>query len=337
MDDEVAEQAAHWFLCNREGDLSAAQRAEFMAWMKGSPEHVRAYLNALHLHRQVGAAMSVHPQEQGSRAVLQMLPATAKVVPLFAAPVPAPRAVVATRTRRPLWRRVAAVACGLLLVAGLLPWLMPREQMLVAGHGQLREVVLADRTQVRLNADSRLRVTIGWFSRRVELLQGEATFDIAADRRPFQVRVGDLQIRDIGTVFDVSRRLQSTRIGVVSGEVEVWTAGDGQRRLAQLPAGQVVQVDHLSHAVQPLEIPVAMLLDWQQRRVSFRDERLDEVAAAFNRHNQVQVRVTDDVARAARLSGSLEAHRVAALQAFLQRDARFVIRREQDTVWVSSR
>jgi transmembrane sensor len=80
-----------------------------------------------------------------------------------------------------------------------------------------------------------------------------------------------------------------------------------------------------------------MLLDWQQRRVSFRDERLDEVAAAFNRHNQVQVRVTDDVARAARLSGSLEAHRVAALQAFLQRDARFVIRREQDTVWVSSR
>ncbi len=337
MDDEVAEQAAHWFLCNREGDLSAAQRAEFMAWMKGSPEHVRAYLHALHLHRQVGAAMSVHPQEQGSRAVLPMLPATAKVVPLFAAPVPAPRAVVATRTRRPLWRRVAALACGLLLVAGLLPWLMPREQMLVAGHGQLREVVLADRTQVRLNADSRLRVTIGWFSRRVELLQGEATFDIAADRRPFQVRVGDLQIRDIGTVFDVSRRLQSTRIGVVSGQVEVWTAGDGQRRLAQLPAGQVVQVDHLSHAVQPLEIPVAMLLDWQQRRVSFRDERLDEVAAAFNRHNQVQVRVTDDVARAARLSGSLEAHRIAALQAFLQRDARFVIRREQDTVWVSSR
>ena len=124
---------------------------------------------------------------------------------------------------------------------------------------------------------------------------------------------------------------------MVSGEVEVWTAGSGQRRLAQLPAGKVVQVDHRSHAVQPLEIPVSMLLDWQQRRVSFRDERLDEVAAAFNRHNQVQVRLTDDAARAARLSGSLEAHRVAALQAFLQRDARFVIRREADTVWVSSR
>lgn len=119
MDDEVAEQAAHWFLCNREGDLNAAQRAEFMAWMKGSPEHVRAYLNALHLHRQVGAAMSVHPQEQGSRAVLQMLPATAKVVPLFAPPAPVPRTVVASRTRPPLWRRGAAVACCLLLVGAV--------------------------------------------------------------------------------------------------------------------------------------------------------------------------------------------------------------------------
>ncbi|PJL12412.1 FecR family protein [Stenotrophomonas indicatrix] len=337
MDDEVAEQAAHWFLCNREGDLSAAQRIEFMAWMKRSPEHIRAYLHVLHVHRQVGAVMVAYGQEQGDRAAQPELPATAKVVPLFAVPVPVPRAVVASRSRRPLWRRVAAVACCLLLVAGLVPWLMPREQMLIAGHGQLREVVLADRTQVRLNADSRLRVNIGWFSRRVELLSGEATFDIAADHRPFEVQVGDLRIRDIGTVFDVSRRLQSTRIGVVSGEVEVWTAGSGQRRLAQLPAGKVVQVDHRSHAVQPLEIPMSMLLDWQQRRVSFRDERLDEVAAAFNRHNQVQVRLTDDAARAARLSGSLEAHRVAALQAFLQRDARFVIRREADTVWVSSR
>lgn len=88
MDDEVAEQAAHWFLCNREGDLSAAQRIEFMAWMKRSPEHIRAYLHVLHVHRQVGEVMVAYGQEQGDRAALPELPATAKVVPLFAVPVP---------------------------------------------------------------------------------------------------------------------------------------------------------------------------------------------------------------------------------------------------------
>src|SRR2546427_7825009 len=35
------------------------------------------------------------------------------------------------------------------------------------------------------------------------------------------------------SVFDVSRRLQSTRIGVVSGEVEIWSQGADARRLAR--------------------------------------------------------------------------------------------------------
>jgi transmembrane sensor len=232
---------------------------------------------------------------------------------------------------------VAAAACAALLGVGLVPPLMPTEQLYSADHGELRELVLPDQTHVRLNADSRLRARMGWFSRRVELLQGEATFDIAPDRRPFEVQVNGLQIRDIGTVFDVTRRLQGTRIGVVSGEVEVWSQGADARRLAQLGKGRVVQVDARSHAVESLDVPLSMLLDWQQRKVSFLDERLDEVAAAFNRHNQVQVRVLDEGAASARLSGSLDAHRIGALQAFLERDPRFVVRREGDTVRVGSR
>ncbi|HEL7751278.1 TPA: FecR domain-containing protein, partial [Stenotrophomonas maltophilia] len=231
----------------------------------------------------------------------------------------------------------AAAACVALLGVGLVPQLMPTEQLYSADHGELRDLVLPDQTQVQLNADSRLRVRMSWFSRKVELLQGEATFDIARDRRPFEVQVNGLKIRDIGTVFDVSRRLQSTRIGVVSGEVEVWSQGRDATRLAQLGEGRVVQVDTRSHAVESLDMPLSMLLDWQHRKVSFLDERLDEVAAAFNRHNQVQVRILDEGAASARLSGSLDAHRIGALQVFLERDPRFVVRREGDTVRVGSR
>jgi len=259
----------------------------------------------------------------------------AKVVPLFGSVHAPPRAV--PRRGRARWWMAAAAACIALLGVGLVPQVMPTEQLYSAGQGELRDVVLPDQTQVRLNADSRLRVRMGWFSRKVELLQGEATFDIARDRRSFEVQVNGLQIRDIGTVFDVSRRLQSTRIGVVSGEVEIWSQGADARRLAQLGEGRVVQVDARSHSVESLDVPLSMLLDWQQRKVSFLDERLDEVAAAFNRHNQVQVRVLDEGAASARLSGSLDAHRIGALQAFLERDPRFLVRREGDTVRVGSR
>ncbi|MDL5364765.1 FecR domain-containing protein [Xanthomonas sp. NCPPB 2654] len=334
MDGTVAEQAARWFLLNREAALSEPQRLAFLDWMQRSPEHVREYLRALHLHRQVGAAMGMARQEAVApdRAVHGTL---AKVVPLFAsAPrTPAPR----MRRARRGWMLAAAAACIALGLGFGLLHLQPQALLLTAGHGQLRDLRLADGTQLRLNADSVVRVRMGWLSRRVELLQGEATFDIAADRRPFLVQVDGLQIRDIGTVFDVSRRLQGTRIGVMSGEVEVWRSGTDARRLAQLDAGRVVLVDHGSGAVQRLDMPASMLLDWQQRKVSFLDERLDEVAAAFNRHNTVQVVVEDAAAASVRLSGSLDAHRVAALQAFLQRDARFAVRRDGDTVRVSSR
>ncbi|HIE5094804.1 FecR domain-containing protein [Stenotrophomonas maltophilia] len=331
--DEIAGEATEWFLCNREGPLSEAQRLAFLDWMRRSPEHVRAYMGALALHRQVGEALQLPLPEEAPPPPRQA--ASAKVVPLFAR-TPPPVSDL-PRRHRTRWIAVAAAACIALLAAGLLPQVMPAEQIYSADHAELRDLVLPDRTQVRLNADSRLRVRMGWFSRRVELLQGEATFDIARDRRPFEVRVNGLQIRDIGTVFDVSRRLQGTRVGVVSGQVEIWSRGASARRLAALGEGRVVEVDARSHAVQSLDLPLSMLLDWQQRKVSFLDERLDEVAAAFNRHNAVQVRVLDEGAASARLSGSLDAHGIGALQAFLERDPRFVVRREGDTVRVGSR
>lgn len=327
------EQAGQWFLLNRDGALSSAQQQAFLAWLQRSPAHVRAYLRSLHLHRQIGAALAARPAQRASAAPPRSA-AGSKVVPLFAN---APAQRRGQRPRRRLWQAAAAVATISLLAGLLLSQQWPAQQLISAGHGELREVVLADNSRLRLNADSAVRVRMGWRQRQVELLQGEASFDVAADRRPFQVQAGQLRVRDIGTVFDVSRRLQSTRIGVVSGEVEVWGGDQASRRLARLDAGQVVLVDNRSFAVQTLDMPASMLLDWQQRKVSFLDERLDEVALAFNRHNTMQVVIDDELAAAQRLSGSLDADRLAALQAFLARDPRFVVQRQGDRLHVGSR
>ena len=47
--------------------------------------------------------------------------------------------------------------------------------------------------------------------------------------------------------------------------------------------------------------------------------------------------IEDDAAAAMRLSGSLDADRIVALQAFLVRDPRFKVQRRGDTVHVHSR
>lgn len=168
--------------------LDEAERIAFLDWMKRSPEHVRAYMHALALHRQVGEALQSPLPEEAPAPPRQ---AAAKVVPLFDSAPAAPHAAPLRRRTRG-WV-MAAAACIALLGVGLVPQLIPTEQLYSADHGELRDLVLPDRTQVRLNADSRLRVRMGWFSRKAELLQGEATFDIARDRRPFEVQVNGLR------------------------------------------------------------------------------------------------------------------------------------------------
>lgn len=329
----VADQAVRWFILNREGPLDDASKVEFLSWMKCSPEHVREYLRALHIHGQVGAAVA--SLRYDARGVDGLSEPSGKVVSLFAdAP---PRTEPAVRRLPRWWRALAVAACLVVALWVVVPVMRPAESMLISGHGELREFELPDHTKVRLNADSRVRIRMWWWSRQVELLRGEATFDVGKSWRRFEVRVPGLRIRDIGTRFDVSRRLQGTRIGVVSGEVEVWGDGADKSRLAQLGAGRVVQIDDGSHAVRDLDLPVSMLLDWQQRKISFRDERLDEVAREFNRYNQMQIVIEDEAAASMRLSGSLDADRIAALQGYLKRDPRFLIRQDQGTVRISSR
>ncbi|HEY0341766.1 MAG TPA: DUF4880 domain-containing protein, partial [Steroidobacteraceae bacterium] len=41
---EIYEQASDWFVEFRAGDVDAARRTEFDAWVRVSPEHLRAYL-----------------------------------------------------------------------------------------------------------------------------------------------------------------------------------------------------------------------------------------------------------------------------------------------------
>lgn len=149
------------------GVLDKAGRVAFLDWMKRSPEHVRAYMRALALHRQVGEALQ---SPLADEALVPPRQVAAKVVPLFGSVHAPPRAV--SRRGRARWWVAAAAACITLLGVGLVPQVMPTEQLYSAGQGELRDLVLPDQTQVRLNADSRLRVRMGWFSRRVELLQG---------------------------------------------------------------------------------------------------------------------------------------------------------------------
>lgn len=122
----------------------------------------------------------------------------------------------------------------------------PVEQSMVrqvVPAGQVMHLRLKDGTVVDLAAGASLEYPALFNdSARIVALKGDARFDVAhSDNKPFVVRAGDLQVRVLGTTFNVQSfdTDRYARIALFEGRVEV-EKGD---RLLQVVPGQVLVYD----------------------------------------------------------------------------------------------
>ncbi|MCC8035201.1 MAG: FecR domain-containing protein [Rikenellaceae bacterium] len=107
--------------------------------------------------------------------------------------------------------------------------------------GQRAVITLSDGTSVQLNARSVLEYP-SVFSKdsREVILRGEGFFDVARDgRRPFRVRTSDMDVKVLGTQFDVmAYEGRSHQVSVLEGTVEV-AVKDGTEKMILLPGNTV--------------------------------------------------------------------------------------------------
>src|SRR4029077_9414852 len=117
------------------------------------------------------------------------------------------------RFRRPFFAAAHAFA---VVIGGAVWWQAHRYPLYSTDIGERRSITLADGSTVDLNARSQLRVEFSKSERRVELLDGQALFQVAKDKqRPFIVHSGDATVRAVGTQFDVYRKDSGTTITVL--------------------------------------------------------------------------------------------------------------------------
>jgi transmembrane sensor len=88
--------------------------------------------------------------------------------------------------------------------------------------GGLHTLDLPDGSVVHLNTDSRVEVQFTRAQRRVRLARGEAHFTVAKNSaRPFVVMAGDIEMRAVGTAFNVRLHPSTVEVLVTEGAVEV--------------------------------------------------------------------------------------------------------------------
>ncbi|WP_313343446.1 FecR domain-containing protein [Stenotrophomonas sp.] len=328
--------AAHWHAVQRQGDVSPAQQRAFMDWLLVSPDHLREYLAISEVAGALGDALRTMPIDLDA---LLAAPAPGSVSDnVVALPLRRTGTANATPTPRPRRRLPGmAVAAALLLAVGIAaPLAWPQTTHYVAAHGAPRQILLSDHSVVHLNAASELSVRMSLFDRRVELERGQASFVVAADRRPFAVHAGGLQVTDIGTTFDVSLLREQARIAVSEGRVQVRGDSGRGRLLADLSAGKVAQVDYRDQRVQLRDEDAASMTAWWQGRIVFRDEPLRDVADRFNRSNAVRLQISDE-AGALRLTGNLHGGDLGSLRAFLDQQPTLQTQEQADGIHVRMR
>lgn len=223
---QIYEEAGDWLVKNREGDLDAQEKTRFDAWLRESPQHVRAYLEISAVWEDVASlapSQNAAPEELITRAR-----AEENIVPLESASALRPPGVgEAGSCQRtvPILGKVGLfysfAASVLLIVAGT--WLYNQRNTYSTGVGEQRSIALVDGSSIELNSRSRVRVRFSTTERDIDLIRGQALFRVAKNPlRPFVVSTNGTQVRAIGTEFDVYRRISDTVVTVVEGQVAVF-------------------------------------------------------------------------------------------------------------------
>jgi transmembrane sensor len=345
----IAEQAAEWHVAHSEGALSPQQARAFMHWLRVSPAHVAEYLTIAALARDVSdaarrsTASALELASQEEEPVQPLRPERATPMNGISSPQ-MHRALSPRRPRRasqwPRARRLAAVAG--LLVASLAVWVGVHwlgsngdVQTFATGRGEERSLQLPDNTLVQLDSDSAITVRFDGNRRQVDLDRGQAFFKVFRDpERPFSVQVGDSLIRDIGTAFDVYRRKADTTITVAEGRVQVWsgpssqmsthwwswlrpTGGPSDAPVADLRAGEQVRIASTGKIISRGDVDMQQALAWTRGRIAFDNEAVAQVAAEFNRYNNVRISMEDGSVGELPISGTFNVHDVSTFVAFL--------------------
>ncbi|MDH0303033.1 MULTISPECIES: FecR family protein [unclassified Pseudomonas] len=282
---EQSRAALHW-LGRIQQQPEQAQGAAFKRWLLKSPAHRQAYVEAQALWR-----LSEAP---AARLALEERDSLQQYLEAMNRP-----------SRRRPWRGLAVAACLVLALgcaAGWQPrfWLQDLRADYTSGE-RVRQVTLADRSQLTLDAGSAVAVDFDHGERRVRLLRGTAFFEVTHTGQPFLVEANGGEVRVLGTQFEVRDQNQGALVTVRSGRVAV-TAGPGQMP-RELTANQ--QLAYAAGEAGAVEVADSeSRLAWRQGWLNYYQVPLGQVVEDLGRYYPGRILLLDGDLAQRKVSGS---------------------------------
>ncbi|WP_213938258.1 FecR domain-containing protein [Pseudomonas sp. dw_612] len=277
--DRLIDDATRWAVLLRSGQATDADRLAYQQWRSQDPRHE---LLCSQLENRLGVFQV--PIAQGiSGELLQ-------------------RALSAPSSRRKVLQR-ALLGAGVILGGGAL--VSQRDGPLAeltadvrTGTGQRQTLMLADGSELRLNAQSAANIDFDQQRRALRLLEGEVLLSLASDRdRPFFIHTRQARVRAYGQRLLVREREGLGHVAALSGTLEI-DGLNGEHLLLQ--AGHEVAFGAFGFG--PVSLSRGSTTAWVDGLLELRDTPLSEVVEALRPYRRGVLRL-DPAISGLRVSG----------------------------------
>lgn len=279
-----------------QGALSSEDALVLQNWLAESEEHqqlkesIKAAYNLLD-DFEPPFEIDAKADYRKLRQQMQVPPATpqakAKTVSLF--------------SRRRVWS-IAASVLFIVAAAWLYQYLQaPALEMMVAETqaGEIKQIELADRSQVWLNENSRLEYPkqFGGAERAVAL-KGEAFFEVIPNaQQPFRIATEQATVEVLGTAFNVRAIAAEalTSVAVESGKVRF--SAKAIEKAVILKKAESASLSHDKLEMVKIKTTDSNASAWKTKQLSFKSRPLGEVLQMMEQHFGVQIELRNSALR----------------------------------------
>jgi transmembrane sensor len=181
------------------------------------------------------------------------------------------------------------------------------KNLIETGIEETRVVALEDGSRILLDRRSRLRVSFTAAARDVELLDGQAHFEVAKDtHRPFRVRTSSAEVVAVGTMFDVATQQARTTVTLIEGRVNVRTISgiaQAEPKVEALAPGQQLGIASDGQFLDKRAVKIENVTAWQRGTIILDDMPLPDALTAMNRYSMTQIVIRGPALQSRRVSG----------------------------------
>ena len=171
--------------------------------------------------------------------------------------------------------------------------------------GEFR-VILSDGTMVFLNSGSELRYPeVFRDGQREVFLKGEAWFEVAKDSvRPFRVHAGEMDVRVLGTSFNVKayERMESIAMTLVTGSVEITCDNESFR----IVPGEQFEYRRGLELASVREVDTELYTSWKDGYYKFRQASLEEIMTTLSVWYGLEVFYQNEEAKRLEFTGKVK-------------------------------